>query len=464
MGRYRRLASLVAAGLALFGLSGPAYAYDPASGDYSKIDPLDVRVLTYNTYQTFIIDPERDAAYNRILAAINPDIIVFQEIAVSVSSNAVVNRLNSVLPNGTSWYVNDGLSDGYSRVVTASRYPLSLQRTDTTPPSSTRGVNLCLVDLPDGDYSLDLYMLGVHLKAGTSGSDEDKRQRSCDAIASWLGDARTSGDYINLPVNTPMIVTGDFNFYSSTPAQEVTLRTGDIDDNGTFGPDIKGDWDVTDIAELRPTDPFTGDTDTYSSNYSNPNSRLDRFYYTDSAMAAGARFILNTLTMSYTARSALGLNVTDTTSSQTSDHLPVVMDVRLAFMNDCNQNGIDDLVDIAQGTSEDCDGNDVPDECDNDTDADGFIDACDNCPGQPNPGQFDTDGNGTGDACQCNSPYADTDADTDVDQSDFGRLQMCLTGVEPIYDESCLCLDNDHDGDVDGVDVLTFTGYITGPE
>ena len=31
---------------------------------------------------------------------------------------------------------------------------------------------------------------------------------------------------------------------------------------------------------------------------------------------------------------------------------------------DCNNNGIDDTLDITNGTSEDCNGNGFPDECD----------------------------------------------------------------------------------------------------
>lgn len=44
--------------------------------------------------------------------------------------------------------------------------------------------------------------------------------------------------------------------------------------------------------------------------------------------------------------------------------------------SDCNENNVGDLVDIAQGTSEDCNGNDIPDECETDTDGNGVIDDC----------------------------------------------------------------------------------------
>ncbi|MFT4593895.1 MAG: putative outer membrane repeat protein [Phycisphaerales bacterium] len=71
---------------------------------------------------------------------------------------------------------------------------------------------------------------------------------------------------------------------------------------------------------------------------------------------------------------------------------------------DCNENGIDDVEDIANQTSFDCDGNGVPDECQPDCDGDGWIDACDNegdCDddGIPDNCELDCNGNGIPDGC-----------------------------------------------------------------
>jgi hypothetical protein len=98
-----------------------------------------------------------------------------------------------------------------------------------------------------------------------------------------------------------------------------------------------------------------------------------------------------------------------------------------------------------------------------DTDGDGMPDKyagiTDNCPTTPNPLQEDTyppQGNGIGDACDCE---ADFDCDGDVDAfdidtflTDFGRgsyLNPCASGNPCNGDFSC-------DGDVDAFDIDTF--------
>ncbi len=58
---------------------------------------------------------------------------------------------------------------------------------------------------------------------------------------------------------------------------------------------------------------------------------------------------------------------------------------------------------VAIGTielpDEDCNSNGISDVCEVDTDEDGVIDDCDNCPNEYNPGQEDCDGDGIGDVC-----------------------------------------------------------------
>ena len=78
-------------------------------------------------------------------------------------------------------------------------------------------------------------------------------------------------------------------------------------------------------------------------------------------------------------------------------------------ITDCNNNGVDDSEDISNGTSQDCDGNGIPDECDPDCDNDGTPDDC----------EADCNDNGTPDDCEsftdCNDNGVPDECDPDCD-------------------------------------------------
>ncbi|MBN1512689.1 MAG: SUMF1/EgtB/PvdO family nonheme iron enzyme [Phycisphaerae bacterium] len=171
---------------------------------------------------------------------------------------------------------------------------------------------------------------------------------------------------------------------------------------------------------------------------------------------------------------------------------------------DDDSDGVGDVCDACPGydDSQDEDGDGAPDGCDNclglsnpdqtDTDEDGAGDACDddddgdglddgddNCPLAYNPGQEDDDEDGVGDLCDscpdtlpgavvdetgCPVPVrADFDGDGDVDQTDFGHIQVCLTGNgTACEDEACFNARFDGDPDVDNADMDLFLGCMSG--
>lgn len=91
---------------------------------------------------------------------------------------------------------------------------------------------------------------------------------------------------------------------------------------------------------------------------------------------------------------------------------------------DRNFNGIGDAQDIADGASEDCNANSVPDEIEADSDNDGLIDACDGCPDDP-----DKTSPGT---CGCGESDADADGDGLPDCLDVPTTQPstdCIGGL-----------------------------------
>lgn len=102
-------------------------------------------------------------------------------------------------------------------------------------------------------------------------------------------------------------------------------------------------------------------------------------------------------------------------------------------IEDCNGNGTADDEDLVDGTSEDCNFNGIPDECDSDSDGDGVPDDCDTCPGEDD--LRDSDGDGVADCldecpnnadkteagvCGCGQADVDSDGDGTLDCEEVG--------------------------------------------
>lgn len=114
-----------------------------------------------------------------------------------------------------------------------------------------------------------------------------------------------------------------------------------------------------------------------------------------------------------------------------------------------------------------------------DFDADGVSDDIDNCPTITNPFQYDADGDTVGDDCDAcpdtipgvivepdSCPPAltgDVDRDGDVDQTDFGYFQACISGPGQPFAPGCERADLDGNNAVDSDDFGIFQGCISGP-
>ena len=125
---------------------------------------------------------------------------------------------------------------------------------------------------------------------------------------------------------------------------------------------------------------------------------------------------------------------------------------------DCNNNGVPDAEEIANGAS-DCDGNGLLDECQEDCDDDGEADACEIL-----NGALDCDGDFIPDTCQISAGEADCDLDGVLDSCEIsqgtetdcdldGALDSCQIDSNPSTD----C---DNNGVLDACEAAGIFSYV----
>jgi len=275
-----------------------------------KENASDLRILTYNVLRDGLF--ERTQYFSRILKAIHPDILNFQEI-YNHTAQETLDLVKQILPpvSGGDWYAAKN-----EDCITVSRFPI-LQHW------ALDGNLASLLDTGTISATGRFLIINAHLPCC---SDDVGRQKEADHIMSFVRDAHTPGGDITLPARTPICLVGDWNMVGW--AQELkTIITGDIIDNQTYGPDFHPDWDGTDLTDCISYHTATRDAYTWRNDGSSfTPGRLDFVVFTDSAIKVARNFILWTPTMSTSDLTKYGLEAKDVPNA--SDHLPHIADFR----------------------------------------------------------------------------------------------------------------------------------------
>ncbi|TKJ42455.1 hypothetical protein CEE37_01875 [candidate division LCP-89 bacterium B3_LCP] len=273
-----------------------------------KQDPSHIRVLSYNVHLDDFFDPYLEDEYTRILNAIEPDVIAFQEI-YDHNVFETVDRVTAML--GGAWYGTKINPD----IILVSRYTFA-----ETINIYDDGNGAFLLNLQP-DYDCQMLVINAHLPAGQANTN---RQNEVDAIMAFIRDAKEPGGELELEENTPILITGDMNFVGYAQ-QLVTMVTGQIYFTGPFGPPFDPDWDGTDFTDLTPRHTDTPFYFTWYNDWSYYTpGRFDFMIYSDSVLEAWNNFVLFTPGMSPDSLAANGLQADDVLDA--SDHLPVVCD------------------------------------------------------------------------------------------------------------------------------------------
>ena len=265
-----------------------------------------VRLMSYNILFGGILNADRQDYFERIIEALNPDILALQEIN---------SRQRSGVEAAISIWLNDNnftavALSGSNMLV--SRFPIlnSAQFIDSGRSS------VILLDT-EAELGSKLLVINTHLAF----MPESSRQVDADEIIMRLRDWRSGNGPFELESNTPIVHVGDFNQRSPSPIL-TTLTDGDIVDEVRFGQDFPPDWDGTPLLDLNSSQ--NADSVNYTSSR-NGRVKLDYVFYTDSAIEVGNHYVLNTRTITQEDLTKYNLEAADTDSA--SDHLPTVMDI-----------------------------------------------------------------------------------------------------------------------------------------
>ncbi len=267
------------------------------------------RLVTYNTLNTGILESDRQPKFQRIIQALDPDIIALQE-------HSEWNEIGDII---SSWFPEDTWYQGYTfrDLVVLSKYPIINQ---ANLISSER--TMCALLQTDDPINPYLLILNSHFSCC---DNDDDRQEQVDELVQVLREWRLNDNGpFDLPEGTPMFHVGDFNFVGYREQIE-TVTAGNIQDEGNYGNDFPLDWDGTAITDLFSRQTHKRMAYTWRSDGSSFNpGKLDYVLYTDSNLSILNHFVLNTLAMPDSVLNEWELEAEDT--NEASDHLPRIVD------------------------------------------------------------------------------------------------------------------------------------------
>ena len=287
------------------------------SYSFNKLAKSDIRILSYNVERDGFFTANRVPSYTRILQAIQPDIIGFQEIYDNTSQQ-VAAQVESMLPSAADeqWYYAGAEPDCHA----ISRYPIT--KSSPIAGAGSSGNAAFLIDLPDTEK--DMLLVVAHPPCCTN---DPGRQIEVDLIMQFVREAKEGKGPIPLEEGALIMIVGDMNFVGDG-AQLQTLLSGDIFDEASYGPDFTPDWDGSDLIDSKPYTtgvPFSYSWYSESSAFS--PGRLDYILYGGSSLELDNTYSLFTPGMSSSELTQYGLQSSDVLTA--SDHLPLVADFTL---------------------------------------------------------------------------------------------------------------------------------------
>ncbi len=276
--------------------------------DLGRKDPQAIRIVSWNVLRDGIYQQDRQERFGRVLQAINPDIINFQELYNPEGVLALVQRW---LPEH-QWDI-----ESHGDRTTLSRLPIVRGWPESYEPIHRR-FTVVPIQVSDDQRMI---IFNAHMSFG---DNDTGRQDEADSFAAYMLELIIPGGRVDAPRKTPMVLLGDLNLVGQRQQLD-TLLYGDIVNERRYGPPRPLDWDGTPLRDLAPRQTHRPLSHTWRSSTSSYwPGRLDYIIYTDSVMTASHSFILDTETLADDDLQRHNLRSGDTRIA--SDHLPLVVD------------------------------------------------------------------------------------------------------------------------------------------
>ena len=238
MPRFSHLAPpLRPLGLVLVGLLGLAGLVAPPPAHALKVATWNVLKYTQTTA------PSRRAPMRTVMAAMDPDVIVLQELLDTFAADSfLINVLNANQPG--QWSKGPYLSTTESCIYYKTS-KIDLLSTGTRNIGPYREVYIALLRFPGyvgREAQFRLY--SIHLKAGTPSTpdpvatDSSLRRSECDSLRHYVNN-------LNYGVITSnFLIAGDTNFYGDWEGGYIRLTESQLDNDGRgFDPlSMPGTW------------------------------------------------------------------------------------------------------------------------------------------------------------------------------------------------------------------------------
>lgn len=310
----------------------------PLSGlpSYSikKVGDADIRVLSFNLQRDGILEAGRFGAFQRLIRAVEPDILAFQEV-YDISTSGMRSLMDDIMPTaptGETWEISKVQPD----IIMVSKFKLKGQQTLMGGDSGSAGNGVFVYEMPD--YGTDLVFINCHLPCC---SNNESRQEEVDNIMKFVKDYKSGNTNFETKKDAPIIIAGDMNLVGFNE-QLNTFITGDIQNENIYGSDFAPDWDGTDFDDALPyTTNYPSAFTWYSPNSNFNPGRLDFIIYSGASLDLKNSYSLFTPSLPQDTLTTYGMNVNDILGA--SDHLPIVADFKIRDVS-----SIDNLTDLVE--------------------------------------------------------------------------------------------------------------------